>query len=531
MKRLYLFAFLFLVSFSPQVFSNNLKINNIQISSVDTINQLANVKFDVSWDNSWRDASNWDAVWLFIKFRTVGSTSAWQHATIDLAGHVAPSGSSITIPSDGKGAFIFRDANGSGSSSFSNTTLVWKYGTDGILSSNNIDIKVFGVEMAYVPQGSFYVGDGQTNTTQIYANFESGSSGAAYQITSEAAITLGGGGNGSLGNNNRLQQFVRDGGVGTFNCTNDGCLVGSGDDFSDVTSQSLAAAFPKGYNAFYCMKYELTQQQYVDMLNCLTTQQQTTYLTQTTNFYYTGTLASNRYNITASNNVYSTSTPHIPMIFCDWIKAAAYADWSALRPMTELEFEKAARGLNSPVVDEFAWGNANVDISNNLVLANADQPTETVSSGYDGGGTNGNCWIRVGSQTMQNIARVGIFADNAGNTGRVTSGASIWGIMELSGNAWERAVSVGHSEGRRFTGLHGDGNLNSTGYADVSNWPGTFGGSTVNNNVGVGYRGGGLAYPTPNLERNARISNRRVASGYWTTVINDDGARFVRTSN
>ena len=32
--------------------------------------------------------------------------------------------------------------------------------------------------------------------------------------------------------------------------------------------------------------------------------------------------------------------------------------------------------------------------------------------------------------------RVGIFAANSLNTGRITAGASYYGIMELSGNLW-----------------------------------------------------------------------------------------------
>ena len=39
---------------------------------------------------------------------------------------------------------------------------------------------------------------------------------------------------------------------------------------------------------------------------------------------------------------------------------AAYADWSGLRPMTELEFEKACRGNQTPVANEFAWGTASI---------------------------------------------------------------------------------------------------------------------------------------------------------------------------
>ncbi len=131
---------------------------------------------------------------------------------------------------------------------------------------------------------------------------------------------------------------------------------------------------------------------------------------------------------------------------------------------------------------------------------------------------------------MTTLGRVGMFAANAGNTGRITSGGSYYGCMEMSGHAWERTVSVGTPEGRKFTGAHGDGALDNLGNANLPLWPGTFGGGVVNTNTGVGYRGGGLSFPTPNLERNARVSNRRVSSSYYNAVIEDDGARFVRTT-
>ncbi len=47
------------------------------------------------------------------------------------------------------------------------------------------------------------------------------------------------------------------------------------DDFNDATARSLPAAFPKGYAAFYIMKYEISQEQYVGFLNKLTQTQQT----------------------------------------------------------------------------------------------------------------------------------------------------------------------------------------------------------------------------------------------------------------
>ena len=61
--------------------------------------------------------------------------------------------------------------------------------------------------------------------------------------------------------------------------------------------------------------------------------------------------------------------------------------------------------------------------------------------------------------------------------------------MELSGNLWERCVTIGHPKGRAFKGTHGDGNLDSSGYADVPDWPGKDG-------AGGGNRGGVWSSPS-----------------------------------
>jgi hypothetical protein len=522
------FAFAFCVA---HCWANEIQIVSMSIASINTLGQYAEVAVDVRWDNSWEDGTNHDAAWVFLKYRRVGTTTAWGHATLNLTGHTLPSNGLVDTSPDGKGVFLHRNSQGSGYVTFTGLRLRWNFGADGLTSLDSVDLKAFALEMVYVPTGSFFVGDGPTTVLDVYGDFEDGLTGLPLEITSEASLTLGGIDTGSLGNNQRINQYADGGGGLTYDCSSDGCLGGSGDDFNGSMEQTLPAAFPKGYDGFYCMKYEMTQQQFVDMLNCLTPQQQSTYLDQTTNFYYQGTLLDNRYGITQTAGVYATAMPHLPMIFMDWIKAAAFADWAALRPMTELEFEKACRGMDTPVVNEYAWGNANLDLSDDfsLVLLNLDN--ERIDLGFNNSGNVGNCWIRTGAQTMPNVARVGIFAADGQNFNRVTSGATVWGIMEMSGMAWERAVSVGHPEGRKFTGLHGDGNLSPNGYADVNQWPGSFSSGTVETNIGVGYRGGGLAYPSPLLEHNARVSSRRLASGYWNTVINDDGARFVHTAN
>jgi hypothetical protein len=77
------------------------------------------VSFDVAWDESWRGpdrpswvaaADNWDAAWVFVKYRVDGG--AWRHATLAGGGHVAPAGSVVDVSSDRVGAFIYRSSSG-----------------------------------------------------------------------------------------------------------------------------------------------------------------------------------------------------------------------------------------------------------------------------------------------------------------------------------------------------------------------------------------------------------------------------------
>jgi hypothetical protein len=103
---------------------------------------------------------------------------------------------------------------------------------------------------------------------------------------------------------------------------------------------------------------------------------------------------------------------------------------------------------------------------------------------------------------------------------RVNSGGGFYGVMELSGNVWERAVTVGNSTGRAFEGrYHGNGVLDSSGNPNVTSWPGT-------NANGAGFRGGGWF----NFATSARLSDRVFAAYTSTGRANSDGGRGVRSA-
>ncbi len=505
--------YLFLLNFIGITFlsySNNINVSNVSITGQNTVSDFTLVQFNISWDNSWRTStleSNWDAAWVFVKWRLKNQTT-WNHATLNTIGHTAPAGSTITAPADGKGIFIYRSANGIGTNTWTGAQLRWNYGVDGLLDGDLVEVCVYAVEMVYIPQGAFYAGDG--SVTNIRGHFEAGTSGTPFLISSEAAITLGGGSAGSLGNNN-------------------GTGMSPSDDFNDITTQTLPAAFPKGVNAFYMMKYEITQEQYAEFLNKLTYTQQATRTALAPNSAAgSNALGFNlfRDGIDIQTPGVSTTTPaiyacnfngnttynesddgqNIPCNYLSWADLAAYLDWSGLRPFTELEFEKACRGGNlSPVPNEYAWGNISITgatgVISNSGFANEGASNPGANVTYNNGVTG--------------PMRVGNFAQAA--TNRQNAGASYYGVMELSGNNSDRTVTVGNATGRAFTGINGDGNIDATGNANTINWPGI-------NAIGSGFRGSTFRFSADFL----RVSDRFQVGDVATTRFLDFGGRGVR---
>ena len=52
--------------------ANNIEVSNISLENQNDIDNWVHVEFDINWENSWRVSSgpsNWDAAWVFVKYR------------------------------------------------------------------------------------------------------------------------------------------------------------------------------------------------------------------------------------------------------------------------------------------------------------------------------------------------------------------------------------------------------------------------------------------------------------------------------
>lgn len=466
----------------------------------------------------------------------VSAYRVWEHAWLgDLAQHSTGSGTPSTLenglrnpdaafdPSTNPslGALLYRSGEGYGTYSISNAQLRWNYAQNNVNNSDIVEIRVHAIEMVYVPTGVFYAGDG--SSSNVHGQFRDASLNIPFLVGSEDSLTLGGSDSAQLGNNNATG-------------------MSTADDFNNSTTQGLSPAFPKGFTAFYAMKYEISQQQYVDFLNALTRLQQNN---RTGTDLSLGTSSvSNRYVMSNSSSLVNRNgircngsiNAWAPVAFyCDlngngtggeaadgqniaanylsWGDVTAYLDWSALRPMSELEYEKIARGQLASMSNEYAWGQTNLTAAEAISDAGANNESSS---------TNGANAVFGNQGSVQGPLRVGAFA--ADSSFRTGMGAGFWGATELSGNLNERVVSIGTANGRAYTAALGNGQLIDTGsnaslygQANEPGWPAA-------DAVGHGVRGGGWQDAALRL----RTSDRAEANSSAASRSANAGGRGLR---
>jgi len=466
--------------------ANNIEVKNISLENLNEAEGWVQVEFDLSWENSWRTSvgpANWDAAWVFVKFRNNGGD--WEHAQLNRINTVAPTGSVVNISSDNVGAMVYRDTDGSGNIELADIQLRWDYGE--VTTSDILDVQVFAIEMVYVPEGPFSVGV-PTGGFESYVLQEGNNLGQPYEVTSEDPINI---------SNNPGDLF--------YNNSNGGDQTGS-----------LSVAFPKGYQGFYSMKYEASQYQWVSFFNTLTPAQKITLdITGPNGRNSPIFLLGNAISWGGGSASAVAFTPNTAVNFIDENFFFAYLDWAGLRPMTELEFEKASRGPITPRAGEYPWGTSNIAITE-YTVQNPGEPNEQISNLEEGAG---NACYEETNRSFGNPMRNGIFAASAINSSREETGGSYYGIMELGGNLYETCITIGLPGGRNFTGLHGNGILTGTGNADVELWP-------TSGNTGVGLKGGSNFTPA----RALRISDRTLIISSIAAFLGESGLRGVRTT-
>lgn len=393
------------------------------------------ITFDLSWDNSWsyngEGQTHTDMAYIFIKQAPNGGPS-WSPAKISSG--TATSTFYVTTTADQIAARVshnYANINANTTVTLNLTGLIGAYQ----------DLKVMAIEMVRIPIAAYSLGDGVSDRSYHKGDDPT----ASYIVDTELTMTRG----------STSDDF--DGGSANY----------SGD---------VPADFPKGYASFICMKYLLTQQQYVDFLNCLPRNAQDARTasdlsgTTVTNNFVMRNSASPGYGngISCATDI---GTGNITF-FCDldndgipnedndgqhkiagYLTNAdvyAYLDWAGLAPMTSLQYEKVCRGPLAAVAEEYAWGST-IQNAAGSTIDNGTGQEKYANSGTDGG--------IIGH--VANIGRVGMNAPST-NSSRELANASYYGIVGLSGRANNGVIPIGED----YTGQQGDGILTIGGDAN-----------------------------------------------------------------
>lgn len=496
--------------------ANNLTINNIFLQARNPSSNTVVVQFDVSWENSWKTKINHDAAWITIRLYDPSVTPNSKNLCELSASGLNPTGTTVDsdleiyVPADKKGLFIRPADYGTFETvSSASTQVKIDYSTCGFAQADSVNVSVFGVEMVYIPEGAFYAGDYEASGAALH---QGSSDSDPWYISSSSAISV----------TNAVSNGYR--------------YVSASNTSEDTTGASftIAATFPKGYSPFYVMKYELTEEQWAEFVNSLPSAAARSNRDVTNSSHKNSDTVVKRNTLSCSGSPLSCATDRSARAvnYISWMDLAAFLDWAALRPVSELEFEKAARGPVLPVAGEFSWGSTAITAATTISGSDengTEMVTTSAANAHYGDNTLSGGDSANGADYQKGPLRAGIFAQSSAT--RTSAGGGYYGVLELSGNLRERVVTIGNTTGRAFTGTHGDGILSTAsgfeGNATNSDWPGIDGTPArgVSGADGSGSRGGGWEDSSTRL----RISDRSDAANADASALSNSGGRGARS--
>jgi formylglycine-generating enzyme required for sulfatase activity len=397
------------------------RVTNVRI---DAGKKSSTISFDLAWNNAWRakwtepaaknctgkplTIESWDAAWVFVKFRPKG-TMIFSHVTLspDAADHGKPAGAALEtgLANDGKqgiGVFLYRDTVGQGANEFKGVKLRWQHVEDQA-DPATVELSVHAIPMVYVPDGAF-----RSKSPCMYAKTGSWTP----EVTVCPLTTID---------------------------TPDASQPGGHANFS-TNEVRVTADWPNGYSAFYCMKYAINQGEYARFLTEAAPDPalagyngQYGYGPHNAARRYAGGLYGIcGYTIRYSSGElrYEADVPERPAKFLSDADIHSFTAWAGLRPLTNLEYEKACRGPRAVAKEEEAWA-------------------------------PGACAPAAG--LAQFVPSIG--GHQVTTTGRLAwPGLSYWGIRDMSQSGavieWPAVVI---EDGREFTPNHGTGSPNPPG--------------------------------------------------------------------
>jgi hypothetical protein len=434
----------------------------------------AEVELVVKWRNAWSDERSHDAVWLVVRDRNralapIVKLKPTGARSLDGGTRAAQ----IAVSADGVGAFV-RPVPAAASDRLDavelRLALALAEPAAGLLAAA-------GLEMVFIPAGAFEAGDADPKARELssfYRAAEPGVPPTRFEVHDEREIAVADSAGALWYESGRHPEYRGD------------------------QRGPIPAHYPKGTRAFYVMKREFHQSDYAEFLNAMTPEAR----------------ARRRFVPRTEDKEVETSSlverdgrivaiaPRRPLNFVTWDDSCALLDWCGLRPMSELEFEKAARGPRAPMPLDFPWGTADASAVKRRVERSRDLRHAATAD-----------------EAVVDEAR------------RVAVGASYYGVLDLAGSVWERVVSAGHPIGRAFRGTHGDGQLDAaTGNASNEDWP--CGNATGREADGIGYRGGAeyFAAETDLTNPFSIVAARTYAAWNGAQRYHTYSARGVRTA-